>query len=113
MVGTLGGSLLGVWSANKLTNYRIGQLEAKVDKHNQVLERLQQAQNDIVLLNQQVEGIKQKEETDREELKNEIGNIRDSVEEIKESMVDLNVSVNNLKGDISGVKTIINTYHKN
>ena len=107
------GSLVGIFTANKLSNYRIAQLETKFDKHNQVLERLQQAQNDIVLLNQQVEGIKEKEETDREELKNEIGNIRDSVEEIKESMVDLNVSVNNLKVDISGVKTIINTYHKN
>ena len=107
------GSLVGIFTANKLSNYRIAQLEAKVDKHNQVLERLQQAQNDIVLLNTQVDEIKQKEENDRKELKNEISDIRDSVEEIKESMVDLNVSVNNLKGDISGVKTIINTYHKN
>ena len=40
LVGTLGGSLLGVLTANKLTNYRIAQLEAKVDKHNHLVERM-------------------------------------------------------------------------
>lgn len=40
LIGTLGGSLLGVLAANKLTNYRIEQLEKKVEKHNNVIERV-------------------------------------------------------------------------
>ena len=39
MAGTAIGSISGVMAANKLTNYRIEQLEKKVDKHNTVIER--------------------------------------------------------------------------
>lgn len=39
LVGTLLGSLAGVLTANKLTNYRIEQLEKKVDAHNKIIER--------------------------------------------------------------------------
>ncbi len=38
--GTVIGSLFGVLTANKLTNYRIEQLEKKVEKHNNVIERV-------------------------------------------------------------------------
>lgn len=38
-VGTIIGSWLGIIKANKLTNYRIEQLEHKVDKHNTIIER--------------------------------------------------------------------------
>ena len=40
LVGTLGGSFGGILVANKLTNYRVEQLEKKVEKHNQVVERV-------------------------------------------------------------------------
>ena len=40
LVGTLGGSLLGILASNKLVMYRIEQLEKKVEKHNNVLERV-------------------------------------------------------------------------
>lgn len=40
LVGTLGGTFGGILTANKLTNYRIEQLEKKVEKHNQVIERV-------------------------------------------------------------------------
>ena len=40
LVGTLAGSLGGILTANKLTNYRIQQLEEKVEKHNKVIERV-------------------------------------------------------------------------
>lgn len=40
LVGTLLGSGLGVLASAKLTNYRIAQLEKKVDKHNNFAERL-------------------------------------------------------------------------
>lgn len=38
--GTLGGSFLGVIAANKLVTYRLEQLEKKVEKHNNVIERV-------------------------------------------------------------------------
>ena len=37
--GTLAGSLLGVLAAQKLTQYRLSQLEDKVSKHNNLIER--------------------------------------------------------------------------
>lgn len=40
LIGTLGGSLGGILTANRLTNYRIQQLEEKVEKHNKVIERV-------------------------------------------------------------------------
>ena len=39
LCGTLGGSLLGVLASNRLTVYRIEQLEKKVEKHNNLVER--------------------------------------------------------------------------
>lgn len=40
LFGTLGGTFGGILTANKLTNYRIEQLEKKVEKHNKVIERV-------------------------------------------------------------------------
>lgn len=40
LFGTLVGSVTGVMTANKLTTYRIEQLEKKVDKHNSIIERV-------------------------------------------------------------------------
>ena len=40
LLGTLGGTLGGILVSNKLTNYRIEQLEKKVEKHNQVIDRV-------------------------------------------------------------------------
>lgn len=37
--GTLLGSLFGVLTAQKLTQYRLGQLEEKVNRHNHLIER--------------------------------------------------------------------------
>ncbi len=39
LAGTLCGSLGGILAANRLTNYRIEQLEQKVEKHNNLVER--------------------------------------------------------------------------
>ena len=38
--GTLAGSLAGIFTASRLSNYRIEQLEKKVDKHNNLVERV-------------------------------------------------------------------------
>lgn len=40
MAGTALGSIVGVMTANKLSNYRIEQLEKKVEKHNNLCERM-------------------------------------------------------------------------
>lgn len=40
LIGTAGGSILGILTANKLTNYRIEQLEKKVAVHNGAMERI-------------------------------------------------------------------------
>jgi flagellar motor component MotA len=40
LAGTLIGTFGGIMTANKLTNYRIEQLEKKVEKHNQVVDRV-------------------------------------------------------------------------
>lgn len=40
LAGTLGGSLLGAIGSTRLTIYRIEQLEKKMDKHNQLIERV-------------------------------------------------------------------------
>ena len=45
--GTLIGSVVGILAANKLTNYRIEQLEKKVEKHNTVVERIAVVERDL------------------------------------------------------------------
>lgn len=39
LVGSAIGTFTGILASSKLTNYRIEQLEKKVDKHNTVIER--------------------------------------------------------------------------
>ena len=39
LLGTLGGTLGGILASGKLTNFRIEQLEQKVEKFNNVIER--------------------------------------------------------------------------
>ena len=40
LLGTLGGTFGGILTSAKLTNYRIEQLEKKVEKHNNFAERI-------------------------------------------------------------------------
>lgn len=54
LAGTLGGSLLGILTANKLVNYRLEQLEKKVDKHNNLVERLGLVERKTDLLDERV-----------------------------------------------------------
>lgn len=55
LFGTLGGSLLGILAANKLTNFRIEQLEKKVEKHNQVIERVFNLEKDEAVIKEEIE----------------------------------------------------------
>jgi flagellar motor component MotA len=45
LAGTLIGSLAGIMVSNKLVNYRLEQLEKKVDKHNNLVERMYQCES--------------------------------------------------------------------
>lgn len=58
LVGTLGGTLGGILVANKLTNYRIEQLEKKVEKHNTVVERTYKLEGEVLELQHDVRDIK-------------------------------------------------------
>jgi hypothetical protein len=54
LVGTLGGSLAGILTANRMTNYRIQQLEAKVEKHNQVIERVYNLEKHDAVMDEEI-----------------------------------------------------------
>ena len=54
LIGTLIGSLSGVLAANRLTNYRIGQLEKKVERHNQVVERVYKLEKDEAVIEEEI-----------------------------------------------------------
>lgn len=63
LVGTLVGTFGGIIVSNRLSNYRIGQLEEKVAKHNNLVERtyklegeMQEAQHDILDLKEYHKG---------------------------------------------------------
>ena len=60
LLGTLVGSLTGILTANKLTNYRIEQLEKKVDKHNSVIERVYDLEKRDAVIEEEIENTKQK-----------------------------------------------------
>lgn len=40
LTGTAIGSIAGIMAANRLTNYRIAELEKKVDAHNTLIDRM-------------------------------------------------------------------------
>ena len=69
LAGTLLGTFGGILMANRLTNYRIEQLEQKVEKHNRLVERtyrleeLQQLTDERVrVANHRIAELERKEE---------------------------------------------------
>ena len=57
LLGSLVGTFGGILTSTKLTNYRIEQLEKKVEKHNNVVERMAIAENDIKTIYHQLDEI--------------------------------------------------------
>ena len=57
--GTAIGSITGVLTANKLSNYRISQLEEKVAKHNNLVERMATAEQSVKSARKRIKGIKE------------------------------------------------------
>ena len=64
LIGTLVGSLFGILTANKLTNYRIEQLEKKVEKHNSVIERVYRLEEEEKIIEQEIEHMKNEQRKD-------------------------------------------------
>lgn len=69
-LGTVVGSIAGILTANKLTNYRIEQLEKKVDKHNSIIERMYdlEAKSDVFeekikVANHRIDDLEQRRES--------------------------------------------------
>lgn len=67
LVGTILGTIGGIIATNRLTTYRIEQLEKKVDKHNNLIERVyeleeQNAVQDekIVVANHRIDDLEKK-----------------------------------------------------
>jgi hypothetical protein len=60
LIGTLVGTFGGIITGTKLMNYRIQQLEKKVEKHNNVVERMYKAEGRIEELQHDVKDIKNK-----------------------------------------------------
>jgi hypothetical protein len=55
LIGTLTGSLGGIIISAKLTNYRLEQLEKKVDKHNNFAMRLPVIEEQIKVINHRLD----------------------------------------------------------
>lgn len=57
LIGTLAGSFGGIIVSSKLTNYRIEQLEKKVDRHNSFAERMPVVEEQIKVINHRLEDL--------------------------------------------------------
>lgn len=54
LVGTLAGTLGGILVSNKLVNYRLQQLEKRVQAHNNLVERTYHLEGEMELLHEQI-----------------------------------------------------------
>ena len=58
--GTLAGTFGGIYTSARLTNYRIQELEKKVDKHNGFAEKLPVIEEQIKVINHRLEDLEKK-----------------------------------------------------
>lgn len=58
LLGTVLGSLFGILAANKLTMYRIEQLEKKVEKHNNLVDRMYNLETKVAVDEEEIEHLK-------------------------------------------------------
>lgn len=61
LVGTGIGSLTGIMVSSKLTNYRIEQLEKKVEKHNGLVERMIVVEQTVKDQDRRIESLEEEE----------------------------------------------------
>lgn len=60
---SLVGTFIGSYSGIRLMSYRIEQLEKKVEKHNNVVERMALVEKDIRVANHRIDDLERKVET--------------------------------------------------
>ena len=63
LISLAGVIISGVISAlitNNLVKYRVEQLEKKVDKHNNLIDRMYKAESDIKVINEEIENLEHK-----------------------------------------------------
>ena len=60
--GTLIGTFGGILTSSKLTNYRIEQLEKKVDKHNNFAQRIPVIEEQIKVINHRIDDLERENE---------------------------------------------------
>ena len=77
MLSVLGTLIGGIMAANKLSNYRIAELEKKVDKHNTIIERTYILERDLKTAFSYIDEFRD----DIKTLKNDVREVRE--EEIK------------------------------
>ncbi len=58
-LGTCAGTIGGILTASRLTNYRLLQLEEKVEKHNNLVERMAIAEQSIKSAHHRIDEIKE------------------------------------------------------
>ena len=57
-IGTLIGTIGGILTSSRLTTYRISELEKKVSKHNDLIDRMYKIENRVTLLEDEMKGVK-------------------------------------------------------
>lgn len=62
LCGTGMGTLAGIVTSSKLTNYRLEQLEEKVNKHNNVIERVFNLEKENAIQNEKIKELEKKQE---------------------------------------------------
>lgn len=70
LAGTLIGTFGGIITANKLTNFRIEQLEKKVEKHNTIVERTYILERDLKTAFNYIEEIKSRQDKEEDKIEN-------------------------------------------
>lgn len=60
LVGTIGSGVLSAVISNNLIKYRVEQLEKKVDKHNNLIDRMYKAESSIKLIQEEVDNLENK-----------------------------------------------------
>lgn len=54
LIGSLGGTFGGIIVSSKLLNYRVEQLEKKVEKHNNLIERMYEVEKNVDVIDEQI-----------------------------------------------------------
>lgn len=58
LCGTFIGTIGGIFTTQKLVNYRLQKLEEKVDKHNNLIDRMYKIESRVTLIEDEMRNIK-------------------------------------------------------